>query len=221
MQGDGFQGAMRQLAGEGIRRSYRRGEALFTEGDLSDRVVLVEEGWVKISAATPDGHEVVLGIRGPGQVLGELSVIDGSPRSASAVALEHVEAAIVPASDFARALDNAALAREMLVALSERLRDADRLRVEFGSLDTLARVSRRLIELADGFGEPGVEGGVVVALPLSQEELASWCGASREATAKALRTLRDVDCISTGRRTVTVHDDGALRRHAQLSRLAT
>jgi CRP-like cAMP-binding protein len=159
----------------------------------------------------------VLALRGPGQVIGELSIIDGEPRSASAIALEPVEAAIVRAAEVSRALEeDASFAREMLRALAARLRDADRRRVEFATLDTLARVSRRLLELAERFGEPGPDGDTVVALPLSQEELASWCAASRESTAKALRTLRDVGTITTGRRTVTIADAGALARYAAL-----
>jgi CRP/FNR family cyclic AMP-dependent transcriptional regulator len=210
----------RRLADGGTRRRYRRGEALFSEGDLSDRVLIVESGWVKVSVASPDGHEAVLGLRGPGQVLGELSILDGAPRSASAIALEPVEATVVRAAELTRALDeDAEVSRELLRELARRLRDADRMRVEFATLDTLARVARRLLELAERFGEPGKDGGIVVALPLSQEEVASWCSASRESTAKALRTLREIGCITTGRRTVTIQDREKLERQAGLRAL--
>lgn len=213
---DGPDDVWRRLVESGTRRHYRRGDALFSQGDLSDRALLVESGWVKISVSSSDGQEAVLGLRGPGQVLGELSILDGAPRSASAVALEEVVASVVSAADLTRALDeDRELSRELLRELAVRLRDADRMRVEFGTLDTLARVARRLLELGEGFGEPG-DDGVVVALPLSQEELASWIGSSREATAKALRTLRELGCVTTGRRTVTIRDRAALVRQAGL-----
>jgi len=76
-------------------------------------------------------------------------------------------------------------------------------------------VARRLLDLAERFGKETPE-GVKVELPLSQEELASWCGASRESTVKALRTLREVGALTTGRRQVTLHDVDGLRRHARL-----
>jgi CRP-like cAMP-binding protein len=207
----------RRLAAGGTRRRYRRGDALFSEGDLSDRALVVQSGWVKVSSTNPQGHEAVLALRGPGQVIGELSILDGAPRSASAIALEDVEVSVVPAADLKRALDaDPALARELLRELAGRLRDADRMRLEFATLDTLGRVSRRVLELSEGFGRETADGGVEIALPLSQEELANWCAASRESTAKALRALRDIGAVTTGRRTVTIQDREGLARAAGL-----
>lgn len=205
---------LRRLTAQGVPRRFRRGEALFLQGDISDRVFLLEAGCVKLSCQSPDGREAVLGIRGPDEVLGELSSLDGAPRSASAVALEDVQARVAPARDLNRALDDdPGAARELLTILAGRLRDADRKRLEFASLNTLGRVAMRLLELCERFGEPAEE-GVTVDLPLSQEELAAWCGASREATVKALKALRDLGLVTTGRRTVVIHDAEALGRHA-------
>lgn len=191
-----------------------RGQALFTEGDLADRVFIIEQGWVMISSIAPGGREIVLGIRGPGDVIGDLSVLDGAPRSATAVAVGDVEATVSPGSALTRALSDAATAMELLRILAVRLRDADRKRLEFAALDTLGRVAWRLQELGERFGEETPE-GVEVELPVSQEQLASWCGASREATVKALAALRSLGCIATGRRSVVIRDAEALRRHAR------
>ncbi len=191
-----------------------RGQALFTEGDLADRVFIIEHGWVMISSIAPGGREIVLGIRGPGDVIGDLSVLDGAPRSATAVAIGDVEATVSPGSALMRALTDAATAMELLRILAVRLRDADRKRLEFAALDTLGRVAWRLQELGERFGEETPE-GVEVELPVSQEQLASWCGASREATVKALAALRSLGCIATGRRSVVIRDAEALRRHAR------
>lgn len=202
-----------RLRAHGVRRRFRRGEALFLQGDISDRILLLEQGWVKISCPSSDGREAVLGIRGPGDVLGELSSLDGAPRSANAVALGPVEAVVVSARDFNRVLDeDPGAARELLTILAARLRDADRKRLEFASLDTLGRVATQLLELCERFGEPTPE-GLRIELPLTQEELAASCGASREAAVKALRALRGLDLVTTQRRTVVVHDLEALRRH--------
>ena len=201
------------LRREGHPRRFRRGQALFTEGDLAERVFLIDRGWVLISCTSPEGREIVLGLRGPGDIIGELSSLDGVARSATAMAIDDVEAVIAPGWALDRALDDVRGAREMIAILADRLRDADRKRLEFATLDTLGRVAGRLLELADRFGQRSEE-ALVVELPLSQEQLASWCGASRESTVKALSTLRALNCISTGRQSVVIHDLDALRRHA-------
>ncbi len=201
------------LRGEGRRVQFRRGQALFTEGDLAERVFVIERGWVMISSIAPGGREIVLGIRGPGDVVGDLSALDSAPRSATALAVGDVEATVAPGSALTRALNDIGKATELLRILAARLRDADRKRLEFAALDTLGRVAWRLQELGERFGEETSE-GVVVELPLSQEQLASWCGASREATVKALSALRSLGCIATGRRSVVIRDAEALRRHA-------
>lgn len=196
-------------------RAFVRGQSLFSEGDLSDRVFLIERGWVKVACSSADGREVVLALRGPGDVVGEMSTVDGRPRMANAAALDDVQVAVVPAALLTRALaSDSAAALDLLGVLASRLRDADRKRFEFATFDTLARVASRLCELAERFGRP-VEGGVQVDLPLSQEELASWCGSSREATVKALRSLRELGAVTTGRRAVTVRDMPALLRIAR------
>ncbi len=201
------------LRNESRRVRFRRGQALFTEGDLADRVFVIERGWVTITSIAPGGREIVLGLRGPGDVIGDLSALDGAPRSATALAVDEVEASVAPGSALTRALTDAATAMELLRVLASRLRDADRKRLEFASLDTLGRVAWRIQELAERFGKDTVE-GIEIELPLSQEQLASWCGASREATVKALAALRTLGCISTGRRSVVIRDLEALRRHA-------
>jgi CRP/FNR family transcriptional regulator, cyclic AMP receptor protein len=202
------------LRRQGHGRSFQRGQALFTEGDLAERVFLIERGWVTVTCTGLGGREIVLALRGPGDMLGELSALDGEPRSASALALSEVEAIVVSGSALARALDDADAARELIRMLAARLRDADRKRLEFAALDTLGRVAWRLLELSERFGHESEE-GISVELPLSQEQLAGWCGASRESTVKALASLRALGCITTGRRRVVIRDLDALRRHAR------
>ena len=75
----------------GHRRQFAAGQALFVEGDSAERVFVIEAGWVLLSCAAPDGKEVVLGLRGPGDVIGDMSILDGEPRSATALALDPLE----------------------------------------------------------------------------------------------------------------------------------
>ena len=199
------------LIARGARRHFRRSAFLLTEGEASDHVAVVLAGRVKVSSLTPDGREVVIAVRGPGDLLGELSALDGLARLASVSALEPVEALLVPSDRFARYLeDHPRLAVLLLQMLTRRLRDAERKRIEFSAYDTPGRVARRIVELADQYGEP-VTGGVRITLSLTQDELAGWTGASREAVSKALRHFRDRGWIETGRRSIVVLDGDALR----------
>ena len=141
------------------RRTYKRGATLFNEGDIADRVVVILDGNVKVSYFTDEGKEVVLAVRGPGDLLGELSALDAEPLSATVTAMGPVEALVLSAdafTDFLRRVPDAALL--LLRTLSRKLRDADRKRVEFAELDTIGRVARRLVELAERFGAPAVDG---------------------------------------------------------------
>lgn len=204
----------RQLRERGIHRRFRKGQALFHQGATSDAVIILLSGRVKVSTIAGDGKEIVLAFRGPGDLLGELSAIDREPRSATVEAIEAVEALAIAASDFRSfLLANPDLALLLLQMLSRRLRDADRKRVEYGAYDTVGRVSARLVELAERYGEPAAR-GLRIGLPLSQEELAGWTGASREAVSKALQTLRKVGWVITERRRITILDLEALRRRS-------
>src|SRR5688572_22889242 len=187
---------------------------LFQEGEQADHVLIVQSGSVKISCFTEDGKEIMLAVRGPGELLGELSAIDGEPRSAAASAVEPVEVLAVAADDFRSFLEmRPRVATTLLQMLSRKLRDADRKRIEFGAYDTIGRVCRRLVEMAERFGEESSR-GVRISLPLSQQELAGWTGSSREAVSKALHQLRSRGFIETARRGITVLDLVALRRRA-------
>jgi CRP-like cAMP-binding protein len=203
--------ALRALAG---RRRLPAGAALFHERETGRDVIVLVSGLVKLSCVTDEGREAVLAIREPGDLIGEMSALDGAPRLATATALEPVELLALPADAFLAFLQRTpGAAMAMVRTLSRRLRDADRKRIGFLAQDTVGRVCSRLVELAERFGEPR-DGGVHVDLAITQEELAGWTGSSREAAVKALRTLRELGWIATRRGGVTVLDVDALRRRA-------
>ncbi len=202
------------LLAAGHLRRWQAGEVLFREGDGATGALLITAGLVKIHKHARDGDEVILSLCGPGDLLGEVSLA-AATRSADASALLAVEAVSVPVADL-RAL----LARQPRIALEllelalGRLRVADQRRLEFASSESLPRVTSRLLELAERFGVAGADGTLTVEMPISQEELASWAAASRESTARALRTLRELGVIETQRKRLVVNDVEALRRHA-------
>jgi CRP-like cAMP-binding protein len=204
-----------EFARRSQRRTYRRGAVIFRETDRSDSVVVLLSGRVKASCHTAGGTEVVLAVRGPGALLGELSAVDGEPRSATVQALEPVTALVLALPEFEAYLAaHGRVAYLLMRTLAGRWRDADRKRIEFGAHDTTGRVAARLVELAERFGRQTDE-GIQIALPLSQDELAGWIGASREAVSKALGALRGNGWIRTSRLSVLVRDLEALRERAR------
>lgn len=213
---DGFGAALTpaeldDLIERGSKRPFRRGAFIMTEGEASDHVVVLLAGRAKVSSYTADGKEVVLAVRGPGELLGDFSALDGAPRSATVSALEPIEALILVSDRFLAYLeDHPRLAVMLLQTWSRRVRDADRKRIEFGAYDTPGRVARRLLELVDRYGE-GDGNSMRIDLSLTQDELAGWTGSSREAVSKALREFRDRGWIETGRRSITVLNIDALR----------
>jgi CRP/FNR family cyclic AMP-dependent transcriptional regulator len=188
---------------------------LFHQGDDPGAVLIVRAGRIKVSVVTPDGRDVMLGFGGTGMVLGDLAAIDGQPRSTTATAVDAVEALGVPMLTFRALLhERPKVVLALMQVSAERLRAADRQRVEFAAYDVLGRVARRIDELADGGTETA--DGIEVDAGLSQEDLAAWTAASREAVSKALGAMRTLGWIETRRRVIVVRDRAALRRHAGL-----
>jgi CRP-like cAMP-binding protein len=147
----------------------------------------------------------MLELRGAGEVLGEMSVVDGRSQSANAIALGDVEALVVAASRInALRHERASISNALLAVVVRRLRQASARQHELGTLDVTSRVCRRLVELAANFGEPTREGIVVRAL--SQQDLADWSGVSRDGVVRALHELRSAGLIDSGRGRVIVKD---------------
>ena len=200
------------LESRATRRAYARGHALFHEHGAPDRVVVLVSGFVKLSRVSEDGREVILAIRGPGDLIGEQSAIDGRPRSATATALDEVTAVVLSSDDFLAVLEREPrVALVVLRMLSARLREADVGRMELSLQDATGRVAARILELSERFGSDA-EAGVEIHLPISQEELAGWTGCSRDSVVKALQSMRSLGWIETGRRRITVRELEQLRR---------
>jgi CRP-like cAMP-binding protein len=202
-----------RFVGLGVPRRYAAGEFLFLEGDPPGPVFGVEAGRVKLVAHAERGRDVVLDLRGPQEVFGELAAIDGLPRSASACALEDAAVVVVPAAAFTRFVEETpAVAMHLLRLLSDRLRSTTRLHVEQRGADLVRRIARRLAEMA-GAAAPS-DGDGRVSLRISHGDLADWVNANRETTSRALGRLRDLGLITTGRERIDVVDLDALLRLA-------
>lgn len=205
------------LRERGRLQRYRPGTVVLYEGQVGAPVVFVLEGRVRVSAMSSDGRELVLAFRGAGSILGELAALDHGRCSATVTAIEDLQAITLRPAEFHAFLHaRPEVAITLVRLLGQRLRDADRKRVEFAALDTVGRVAARMVELADRFGEAQADGSVMITLTLSQEELATWVGSSREATVKALGQLRGLGLLETGRRRFLVNDLPTLRKRSVL-----
>jgi CRP/FNR family cyclic AMP-dependent transcriptional regulator len=202
----------RRLDELGRVRRYRSGEFLFHEGDGGSSVLVIQRGWLKVTTTSPEGHEHVLAICGPDDVVGEVACLDlrEPGRSATAMALDEVVVRVIPREPFLAFLEEHP---KVLLAVTRmligRLRDADRRRLEFGAYDTLGRLARVLSELTVAHGHADGT-GVRLDPPLTQHELAGLVGASRESVVRALGELRRRGLVETGRRRIVVCDPAAL-----------
>jgi CRP/FNR family transcriptional regulator, cyclic AMP receptor protein len=204
--------ALRPIEAACRRRAFKRGETLFYEEDPGNALYILQKGQVKIVRLAPDGEERILHIEGPGQCLGELSLVDGEPRSAKAVAFDRVEALVLYREEFLALLErHPAVARAVMSSLAGMVRRLSEQVQDLTALDVPGRVVKKLLELADSHGQP-TEGGVQIALPLTQQELAEMIGATRVAVNQALSWFRSQGVLTTDRRGITLLQPEKLRR---------
>lgn len=193
-----------QLADWLSRRSYRRGETLFHEGDPGDTLLIVVNGHVKVVLTTPEGEEAVVAIFGPGDFFGDLALFDDRPRSASVVALEATETLVLHRPDFhAFVRAHPEVAQEIFAVLAGRIRRLDEQLKQTYFLDLPVRIAHKLSELASEKGSKTPE-GVRIDLPLTQSDLASMVGASRQRVNRVLADLQDKRVIRLERRGMTI-----------------
>ena len=202
------------LVQAGRRKRVPARSRVFDEGDAGYEVLILEQGAVKLTRMSTEGREIVIAVRDEGSILGELSAIDGGARSASATTLVDAQLIAVPFTEFSALLDaRASIGRALLNVLAERLRGSTDQALEFGTVDALTRVCRRLVEFADA-QTPASEDEVVLSVPFTQQDIASLSGLSREAVVKALKSLRTLEWIDVRGKTITVRDLNALRERA-------
>jgi CRP/FNR family transcriptional regulator, cyclic AMP receptor protein len=213
---------LRQLAPEDAdtllqslrRRNVRRSEPILRAGAAGEEVVVVLRGRVRVVAYGADRREVVLGLRGPGELIGDMAALGGQRRTASAIAVDDVEAGFLHGDEFRAFLrEHPDAALVLIRMLVRRLSEATRDVVDLATRDSVGRIAKRLLELAGEHGAPsgGGTGGIQIQLSLSQDELARWTGATRETVSRALRLMRQLGWVATDHKTITVLDAAALR----------
>jgi CRP/FNR family transcriptional regulator/CRP/FNR family cyclic AMP-dependent transcriptional regulator len=199
------------LAQDLLQRQFQQGEAIFQQGDPGQMIYLIELGQVRIYVQDEDGQETSVTLCGPGDMFGELAVIDGLPRSASAVAMEDTVVNSLSRERFSEHMRRCPrLAFNFMVTLSERVRYSTQQVSSLTLLDTPGRLARKLLELARDHGRVGPD-GVRIDLTLTQSDLASLIGATRESVNEALGSFRRRGLILTHAGHITIVDPDALR----------
>lgn len=184
----------------GIERAYPRNAVLLSEGDSTDSFYVILAGRVRIYANDPDGHEVVFGTQGPGEYFGEM-VLDGGPRSASVITLEKSRFLVVPTQQLRVLIAaNPQFALNMMKKLITRVRALTASVKSLALMDVYGRVARLLLELAEQ-----KEDALVIDERLTQQELASRVGASREMVGRILKDLTDGGYLSLQRNRIVIN----------------
>jgi CRP/FNR family transcriptional regulator, cyclic AMP receptor protein len=172
-------------------------QTLFVAGDEGDGCYRVEEGLLKASIAAPAGGERILAIFGPGSVVGELSMIDGAPRSASVTALRDSKLSFVSRAAFdAFGRSRPDLYHYLATLLARRLRDTDDALVATNFLSVKGRVARALLSLAEAFGRDIGQGRILIRQKVSQSDLAAMAGIARENVSRVLNDWADRSLVS-------------------------
>jgi CRP/FNR family transcriptional regulator len=198
------------------RRSFDVGAHVFREGDLGQHLYVILKGEVKIARAGPGGAEVVFAVLLPGDMFGELALLEeGAVRTADAVAVEPTDCLTLERRALIAFLDSHPERVWHLVrSLSAYIRRKDESFAEVAFLDIQGRVARKLLELARTHGEP-VAGGIRIKVRISQRTLAGMVAARRENVNRTLSRFAALGDISIARGYITVLDASALRRRSE------
>jgi CRP-like cAMP-binding protein len=189
------------------RRSVRRGATIFAKGDPGTGLMAVLWGSVKMSVPTADGREVVLNIINPGEIFGEMALLDGRPRSADAVAMDDCELMVIDRRDFIPFLRGEPdIALKFIEILCARIRRTSEQVEDVMYLSFPGRLAKTLLQLTGGAGTSAPHRNVRI----TQRELSSIIGMSRESTNKQLRAWEERKWVKLQRGGIAVLDPNAL-----------
>ena len=188
------------VGSHGVARTYPKNTIIVSEGDRTDSLYVILEGRVKVYVSDDAGHEVLLLTQGPGEYFGEL-VLDEGPRSASVMTLEPARFLVVPKKDFRDfVVRNPAFALSLNEKLIARVRSLTASVKSLALMDVYGRVARLLLELAEER-----DGGMVITQRLTQQDMASRIGASREMVSRILKDLSVGGYLTQSRTGIVLH----------------
>jgi CRP/FNR family cyclic AMP-dependent transcriptional regulator len=206
---------LRALAAIARVQHFRAGSVIFRQGEAGDSFHAVLEGRVRIAVILASGAETTMAVMGPGECFGEFAILDGRPRSATALCVEPTRTLSVTRPDFVHWLsDKPRAALLLLETLSLRLRATNEALIDLAFFDLPHRMVRRLLRLT--MNESTANTARPVRLAITQSGLASLLGVSRESVNKQLRVFTEKGWLTVSRGSVTIVDVEALRAYDSL-----
>ena len=181
------------IADSVVKRRFRRGEVIVEQGRKSNALFILLNGRARVLTADQRGREVILAVLQPGHYVGEMSLIDDEPHSATVRAEVQTDMLVLGRNEFSRCLpDSSSLSYAVLRGLVARLRNADRQIESLALLDVYGRVARTLLDMADD--DNGVK---IIRGKVSRQDMAKIVGASREMVSRVMKDLEDRGVIET------------------------
>ena len=186
---------MAQLADAVTKRRFKRGERIVEQGKWSEALFIILAGRARVLLADRRGREVILDVLGPGDYIGEISLIDGKSHSATVEAEAQCDMLVLGQADFNRCLDgNHAMAQSVIKGLAQRLRKADEKIGSLALMDVYGRVAKVLIEMAVSVGDNQLQ----IKEKANRQDIAKLVGASREMVSRVMREFEEQGFIKVG-----------------------
>jgi CRP/FNR family transcriptional regulator, cyclic AMP receptor protein len=198
-----------RLLSSGAPRFHEPGTILLRQGEAATHVLVLVAGRIKASRTSADGSVLVLGVRGPGEILGDLAVLGGERRSATITAMDRCETRVIAADRFLLLVRSLGLESQLLRHMMARIREGEAWRAELALLAAGPRLARTLMRLTI----PSPDG--VTDVSLDQAELGQAAGLSRSTVAAELARLRELGVVTTTRRRIVVTDLSRLQTLAE------
>ena len=182
------------IADSVVKRRFRRGELIVEHGRKSNALFILLNGRARVLTSDSRGREVILAVLQAGDYVGEMSLIDNEPHSATVRAEVQTDMLILGRPEFARCLpENSSMSYAIMKGLVQRLRQADRKIESLALMDVYGRVARALLE----FAQPDREGLMTIRERISRQDIAKMVGASREMVSRVMKDLEDRGFIET------------------------
>ena len=207
---------IQDLATQVVQKTYPRDNLILLAEDEGDTLFVIIDGKVKVSILSEDGREVILAILGPGEFFGELSLLDGLPRSATVIASEDAQLLTLRRPDFLRVLDRRPeVGVKVLAALIARLRKNDRKIESLALMDVSGRVANALLQICEEVGEE-VDDGVMIRNRPTHQEIANMAGTTRETVSRVMKRLEQHEYIAVREKHLIVVREADLRNDYSL-----
>jgi CRP-like cAMP-binding protein len=207
--------AIDEIARVARRHRYERDEVVFYQGDPGDTFYVILDGQVKVSVSSSEGQEAILVMLNAGESFGEFALLDEQPRSATIQASLPTEVVTLRKDDFQRLIHQSPeIALGLLKVMTKRLRDTDQLVQDAAFLDVAERLAKKLLGLVEQHGRVSPR-GIELDIHLTQQDLASMIGATRESVNKQLGAFRDRGILAVDRQRITILKPDALRARVE------